>query len=157
MLAQSDGTLAVTSFDGPDNPQLIRIADFTGDGKPDMALACAVAGAAALGMSDRSFRRRLGEEGTSFRELLDRVRYTRAKGLLQEGRQPVEAIALLKLVLPADTPRLADAQVALRQLMRTLTREQERQALARWCQGYAARHQHRGPAATDGDDVAVNK
>lgn len=50
--------------------------------------------AVALGMSDRSFRRRLGEEGTSFRELLERVRYTRAKGLLQEGRQPVEAIAL---------------------------------------------------------------
>ncbi|QBE62838.1 hypothetical protein [Pseudoduganella lutea] len=34
--------------------------------------------------------------------------------------------------------------------------EAERQALARWCQGHAARHQHRGPAATDGDDVAVN-
>lgn len=49
--------------------------------------------AATLGISDRSFRRQLSEEGTSFRALVDAVRYTKAKGLLAEGRQPVEAIA----------------------------------------------------------------
>jgi hypothetical protein len=38
--------------------------------------------------------------------------------------------------------------------------EAERQALAHWCQGYAARHQHRDPAtapAAGGDELAVNK
>lgn len=50
--------------------------------------------AAGLGMSERSFRRRLTEEDTSFRALVDEVRYGKARALLRESRLPVEAIAL---------------------------------------------------------------
>jgi AraC-like DNA-binding protein len=50
--------------------------------------------AAAFGMSDRTFRRQLRDEGTSFRALLDDVRYRKARLLLRAGRQPVDAIAL---------------------------------------------------------------
>ena len=49
--------------------------------------------AAALGVSERSLRRQLGEEGSSFRALVDDVRYVKARQLLGEGRLPVEAIA----------------------------------------------------------------
>lgn len=51
--------------------------------------------ASALGMSERTFRRQLGDEGTSFRALLDTVRYNKARLLLRESRQSVDAIAQL--------------------------------------------------------------
>lgn len=50
--------------------------------------------AAALGMSERTFRRQLNDEGTSYRQLVESVRYDKARALLREGRQAVEAIAL---------------------------------------------------------------
>ena len=50
--------------------------------------------AATFGMPERSFRRRLSEENTRFRELLDQVRFDKARQLLQESTLPVEAIAL---------------------------------------------------------------
>lgn len=49
--------------------------------------------AAALGLSDRTFRRQLREEGTSFRALLDGMRYRKARLLLHESKQSVDAIA----------------------------------------------------------------
>lgn len=49
--------------------------------------------AATFGMPERSFRRRLSEEQTSFRKLLDDVRYTKAQQLLRDTRLPVELIA----------------------------------------------------------------
>lgn len=52
----------------------------------------AAAVAAVLGLSERSLRRQLSEEGQSFRSLLDDARFGRAKQLLDSGA-PVEAIA----------------------------------------------------------------
>lgn len=49
--------------------------------------------ASALGMGERSFRRLLGEEGTSFRALLDGARFDRARQLLANSALPVDAIA----------------------------------------------------------------
>ncbi|MFZ5723076.1 MAG: AraC family transcriptional regulator ligand-binding domain-containing protein [Pseudomonadota bacterium] len=49
--------------------------------------------AAALGVSERTFRRQLEAEGTGFRQLLDEVRYEKARQLLATTGQPVEAIA----------------------------------------------------------------
>jgi len=49
--------------------------------------------AATFGMPERSFRRRLSEEQTSFRKLLDNVRYAKAQQLLRDTRLPVELIA----------------------------------------------------------------
>lgn len=48
--------------------------------------------AAALGTSERSLRRRLQEEGRGFRELVDEVRFVKAKQLLREDL-PVDAVA----------------------------------------------------------------
>lgn len=48
--------------------------------------------AAAFDIAERSFRRQLSAEGSSFRALLDKVRYRKAQALLA-GKQPVEAIA----------------------------------------------------------------
>jgi AraC-like DNA-binding protein len=41
--------------------------------------------AKVLGTSERTLQRRLGEEGTSFRDLVDEVRRARAMALLEEG------------------------------------------------------------------------
>lgn len=49
--------------------------------------------ATAFDIPERSFRRQLSAEGTSFRTLLDDVRFRKAQQLLA-GTQPVEAIAL---------------------------------------------------------------
>lgn len=49
--------------------------------------------AATFGLPERSFRRRLSEEATRFRTLLDQVRLDKARHLLQETRLPVETIA----------------------------------------------------------------
>lgn len=49
--------------------------------------------AAAFDIPERSFRRQLGNEGHSFRALLDSVRFRKAQQLLTHSRQPVEAIA----------------------------------------------------------------
>lgn len=48
--------------------------------------------ASAFDIAERSFRRQLSAEGSSFRALLEQVRFRKAQALLQ-GRQPVEAIA----------------------------------------------------------------
>lgn len=50
--------------------------------------------ASAFDIAERTFRRRLSEENTSFRELLDQVRYRKAQQLLRESTQSIEAIAL---------------------------------------------------------------
>lgn len=50
--------------------------------------------ASFLGMSERSLRNRLGEQGTSFRKLLDAVRFQRACEHLSQTGDPIEAIAL---------------------------------------------------------------
>ncbi|MGB3442052.1 MAG: AraC family transcriptional regulator [Actinophytocola sp.] len=52
----------------------------------------AVAG--ELNLSTRTLRRRLDEEGTSFRALLDEVRETLAEELLTKGAVPVEDVAV---------------------------------------------------------------
>ncbi|MDF3031363.1 MAG: AraC family transcriptional regulator [Moraxellaceae bacterium] len=49
--------------------------------------------ASAFDISERSFRRQLSAEGSSFRAVLDGVRYRKAQQLLQGSRQSVEAIA----------------------------------------------------------------
>jgi AraC-like DNA-binding protein len=49
--------------------------------------------AAAFDVAERTFRRQLGAENTSFRALLDRVRLRKAQQLLQGSRLSVEAIA----------------------------------------------------------------
>lgn len=49
--------------------------------------------ATAFGQPERSFRRQLQEEGTSFRELLAQARYAKARQLLRETPHSIEAIA----------------------------------------------------------------
>jgi AraC-like DNA-binding protein len=49
--------------------------------------------AAALGLSERSLRRRLQDEGSSYRAVLDDTRLRKAERLLRDDRLPVEAIA----------------------------------------------------------------
>src|SRR5262249_19790801 len=49
--------------------------------------------ARALGLSARSLRRRLAEEGTSFREVVDAAMGTVAKRLVSEKDRPIEAAA----------------------------------------------------------------
>lgn len=50
--------------------------------------------ASDLGLSERTLRRRLAEEGTSFQALLDEVRDSLAGEMLATGRMPVEDVAL---------------------------------------------------------------
>lgn len=47
----------------------------------------------ALGLSARTLRRRLAEEGTSFREVVDGALGTLAKRMVAEGDRPIEATA----------------------------------------------------------------
>jgi AraC-like DNA-binding protein len=49
--------------------------------------------ARALGLSARSLRRRLAEEGTSFREVVDAALGTLAKRLVSDEDRPIEAAA----------------------------------------------------------------
>lgn len=55
----------------------------------------AIRTAAAFGLSERSFRRRLREEGHTFQALLDTVRLEKAKTWLADDRRSVESIATL--------------------------------------------------------------
>lgn len=64
--------LSTHAFDGP--PQLQDIA-------------------ALLNTSERTLKRRLQEEGTSFRDLSNTVRKARAEALVAEGRLPIKEIA----------------------------------------------------------------
>ena len=57
------------------------------------SLPAAVATASALGISERSLRRKLAAEGCSYQQLLDEVRLDKARELLADGRLGVEAIA----------------------------------------------------------------
>jgi len=50
--------------------------------------------AAVFGMSERNLRTKLSNQQTSYRQLLDEVRHARACQLLEETRDPIEAIAL---------------------------------------------------------------
>lgn len=50
--------------------------------------------ASAFDIAERTFRRQLSEENTSFRDLLDQVRFRKAQLLLQESTRSVENIAL---------------------------------------------------------------
>ncbi|KRV48215.1 hypothetical protein AQ490_25770 [Wenjunlia vitaminophila] len=63
---------------------------------PDMAGA-----SAALRMSERTLRRRLAEEGTSFSAILDEVRRTRAESLLGEGMPATQVARRLGYTEPA--------------------------------------------------------
>lgn len=54
----------------------------------------ASAAAAALGLSERTLQRRLAAAGTSYREVLDRLRETEAERLLGAGRLPLGEVAL---------------------------------------------------------------
>ena len=49
--------------------------------------------AKALGLSERSLRRQLGEEGSNFRDLLAEARYAKARHLLKHTALPIDAIA----------------------------------------------------------------
>lgn len=69
-----------------------RVREHLGLFSGDFPVAADVA--AALGTSERTLRRKLGEEGTSFRALLDEIRYAKAQQLLAGTSQSVEAIAL---------------------------------------------------------------
>ena len=51
--------------------------------------------ASALGVSTRSLQRRLGEEGTSFKDVLDDVRRTLAISYLRDGSRTVSEVAFL--------------------------------------------------------------
>lgn len=64
------------------------IADALGDGNPSMRRI-----ARRIALSERSLRRRLAEEGTGFRELLEAVRRDQAARWLAETRSTVAEIA----------------------------------------------------------------
>ena len=49
--------------------------------------------AKALGLSERSLRRQLGDEGANFRDLLAEARYAKARHLLKHTALPIDAIA----------------------------------------------------------------
>ncbi|MCG8534041.1 MAG: AraC family transcriptional regulator [Pseudomonadales bacterium] len=49
--------------------------------------------ATTFGLSERSFRRKLSEENTTFRKLLDQVRYDKARELLSGSNLSIESIA----------------------------------------------------------------
>lgn len=49
--------------------------------------------AAALGMTERTLRRQLSQESSSFRSILDEIRFQKARRLLLSTDQPVEQIA----------------------------------------------------------------
>lgn len=49
--------------------------------------------AATFGLPERSFRRRLSDENSRFRSLLDEVRYSKARQMLRQTDLPVERIA----------------------------------------------------------------
>ena len=53
----------------------------------------AEAAAITFGMSERSLRRKLSQEGTSFRKLLDEVKSRKAKQLLLNTQLTIDAIA----------------------------------------------------------------
>ncbi|HEU4408009.1 MAG TPA: AraC family transcriptional regulator [Polyangiaceae bacterium] len=71
-----------------------RVSDVLARELPSGEPSCALV-AQRLALSERTLRRRLAEEGTSLRELLDRVRRQRAEALLREGGASVGEAAFL--------------------------------------------------------------
>ena len=67
------------------------VADFLGD--PESASATLQEAAAAFSMSERSFRRRLADSGTSYRALVNDVRELKARDLLLNSDQSIQSIA----------------------------------------------------------------
>lgn len=65
-----------------------HVLDGAGSGRHDMPTV-----ARALGVSARSLRRRLAEEGTSFRDVVDEALGALAKRLVSDEERPIEAAA----------------------------------------------------------------
>ena len=57
------------------------------------SMPSAAEAAAVLGLSERSLRRQLQDEASSYRRILDEVRREKAEALLRDDRLPVESIA----------------------------------------------------------------
>lgn len=87
--AQCDQLLAQRRESGADLADQVRryLEMFRGDfpGAEDAARV--------TGLAERSFRRRLSEEGTSFRALLEEVRFRKACEFLEETDKPVDELA----------------------------------------------------------------
>lgn len=49
--------------------------------------------ASSFGISERTFRRQLSQEGSSYRQLLDQARFNKAKRYLEDSTKSIEAIA----------------------------------------------------------------
>ncbi len=76
---------------GIDPTPLGQVVAYLGDGRSIGSSFAETA--AALGFSERGLRRKLEQSGTSFRELVDQVRYSRARDLLTYTNKPVSVIA----------------------------------------------------------------
>ena len=71
---------------------LYRVQQILNESQPDYPKLEQVA--SRLHLSERTFKRRLHEQGITFQDLLDRVRMVQAKRLLTESKRSVEAIAM---------------------------------------------------------------
>jgi AraC-like DNA-binding protein len=89
--ALCDQQLAAQEADTPAGTLAARIVSHLGmfsGHYPDVEAV-----ARSLGLSERSLRRALSEEGRPFRDLLAEVRYAKARQLLRQTQTPIEDIA----------------------------------------------------------------